>query len=266
MKHLNQHAMSSVIAKRSASVVFLSLALAACGSDDKNSNSATISPVALNDTGVTLCADQLDEGQDCATTSSTHPQQDADLGRDVTSNAASDGTAGFSFTKIGSNCVQDEITKLVWELKTADTTDLRANTNTYSWYDSSRSNASDDTGLENGGTCSELASCDTEAYVAAINQSALCGFIDWRLPSRAELQSIVDYSQDEPGPMVDGNFFSNAHNTDNVHGLHRDWYWTSQTAAGYAKYAWAMSFNTGGDTQMAKHTPQLIRLVRGGSQ
>jgi len=266
MKYLNQQTNVSVIVKRSASAVFLSLALVACGSDDSNTSSATIAPVVMNDTGVTLCADQLDEGLVCATTSATHPRQDADLGRDVTDNNASDGAAGFNFTISGSGCVTDNITGLVWEVKTADTSNLRANTNTYSWYDSNRAYAADDNGLENGGTCSAPASCDTAAYVAAINQSALCEFTDWRLPSRAELQSIVDYSQDEPGPMIDSNYFSNAHNTDNVHGLHRDWYWSSQTAAGYAKYAWAVSFNTGGDTQMAKHTPQLIRLVRGGSQ
>lgn len=265
MMYLNLLSTFSVTAKRSALVVALSLALVACGSDDPNTTSATIAPVVMNDTGVTLCADQLEEGLGCSTTAATHPRQDADLGRDVTDNKASDGTAGFNFSISSLGCVTDNITGLVWEVKTADSSSLRANNNTYSWYDSNRAYAADDNGLENGGTCSALASCDTEAYIAAVNQTVLCGYSDWRLPSRAELQSIVDYSEDEPGPMVDSNYFSNAHNTDNVHGLHRDWYWTSQTAAGYAKYAWAISFNTGGDTQMAKHTPQLIRLVRGGS-
>jgi len=264
MKYLNQQTNVSVIVKQSASAVFLSLALVACGGDETSSNSTVIAPVALNDTGVTLCADQLEDGQVCATTAATHPRQDADLGRDVTDNITSDGAAGFNFSITDSGCVIDNVTGLVWEVKSADASSLRAHNNTYSWYDSSRVYAADDIGLANGGTCSVLASCDTEAYIAAINQTVMCGYSDWRLPSRAELQSIVDYSQDEPGPMIDSNYFPNTHNTDAVYGLHRDWYWSSQTAAGYAKYAWAVSFNTGGDTQMAKHTPQLIRLVRGG--
>ncbi|HHJ80804.1 MAG TPA: DUF1566 domain-containing protein, partial [Candidatus Tenderia electrophaga] len=168
------------------------------------------------------------------------------------------------FTRMASGCVIDNVTGLIWEVKSSDASNLRASNNTYSWYDASRAIAAGDLGLENGGVCSAPASCDTAAYVAAINQIALCGYDDWRLPSRAELQSIVDYSQDEPGPMIDRNYFPNANNPDAVHGLHRDWYWSSQTAAGYANYAWAVSFNTGGDTQMEKHTQQLIRLVRGG--
>ncbi len=264
MKHLNQQTNFSVMVKRSASVLFLPFVLSACGGDDVSSNLAIIAPVVLNDTGVTLCADQFEDGQSCTATAVTHPRQDADLGRDVNDNNTADGSAGFSFTNTGSGCVIDNITGLVWELKSADSSSLSANNNTYSWYDSSRSYAAGDLGLENGGTCSAPASCDTQAYIAAINQTAMCGFNDWRLPSRAELQSIVDYSQDEPGPMIDSYYFSNTHNPDAVHRLHRDWYWSSQTAAGYANYAWAVSFNTGGDTQMAKHTPQLIRLVRGG--
>ncbi len=282
MKYLNQQAIFPVTVKRFAIVVFLSLGLVACDDDDTSTTSATISPVVLNDTGLaslTGCADQLNEGLACVDTATTHPRQDADLGRDADGvlNDNSDGSLGFSFTKIDASgaqlaaaapswdCVLDNVTGLIWEVKTAVAADLRANTNTYTWYDPNRAYASGDRGVENGGACSVLASCDTAAYVAATNGAGLCGLTDWRLPSRAELQSIVDYSQDEPGPMLDSNYFPNVHNPNSVHGLHRDWYWSSQTAAGYAKYAWTISFNTGGDTQMPKQTPQLIRLVRGGS-
>ena len=278
MKLVGRQIDNMVFGVKLVSVSLLAIALVACGNESTTS-SAVVAPVVMNDTGVSLCADQFDEGLVCATTAATHPRQDADLGRDsdAATNSAADGAAGFSFTKIGSDCVIDNVTGLVWEVKTAVLEDrstlagslnTRANTNTYSWYDTSRA-AGADQGLKNGGSCygdevNYVVSCDTKGYVDLINQTALCGYTDWRLPSRAELQSIVDYSRDEPGPMLESSYFPNAHNTDSVHGLHRDWYWTSQTAAAYAKYAWAVSFNTGGDTQMAKHTPQLIRLVRGG--
>ncbi len=282
MKYLNQQANFPLTAKRLVSIFFVSLGLVACGDDDAtNTSSATIAPVILNDTGLaslTGCADQINEGLACVDTAATHPRQDADLGRDADAalNDNSDGALGFSFTKMDAagvqlaasapswDCVLDNVTGLVWEVKTA-VPGLRANTNTYTWFDSNRAYASGDRGVENGGICSGIASCDTEAYVAAINRAALCGLTDWRLPSRAELQSIVDYSQDEPGPMLDSNYFPNVHNTNSVHGLHRDWYWSSQTTADYAKYAWAIGFNTGGDSQISKQSTQLIRLVRGGS-
>lgn len=281
MKLVNRQIDSTMFNLKLVSVSLLAIGLVACGSDSTTPAASVVAPVVMNDTGVSLCADQLEEGLVCATTAATHPRQDANLGRDasVATNSNADGAFGFSFTNIGTDCVTDNVTGLVWELKTAVVEDratvaaplnLRANTNTYTWYDSSRAHAAGDRGVANGGTCigevNEVSvSCDTEGYVNAINQTALCGFTDWRLPSRAELQSIVDYSHDEPGPLIDTGYFPNAHNTDSVHGLHRDWYWSSQTAAGYAKYAWAISLNTGGDTQMAKHTTQLIRLVRGGS-
>ena len=261
------------------------LGLAACGGNDTTSSSASIiSPVALNDTGVTRCADQLDQDLNCPV--ATHLSQDAENGRDVTLNDSSDGNAGFSFSKLDSNgqiqgasatswdCVLDNVTGLIWEVKTpvvepratvAGAFNLRANTNNYTWYDASRPSASGDRGVENGGVCYGADSCDTAGYVAAINNAALCGFNDWRLPTREELHSIVDYSQDEPGPMLDTDYFPEASNSDAVHGLHTDWYWTSQTAAGYAAYAWAVNFNYGGDSQTNKTSVQSIRLVRGGS-
>lgn len=267
---------------RISAVLLVSVGLIACGSDDSTPSTSIISPVALNDTGVTRCADQLNQDLPCPVV--THGSQDAENGRDLTANDNSDGNAGFDFTKLDTNgqvlgasaiswnCVLDDVTGLVWEVKTAvveprtdednDAFNLRANTNTFTWYGASRPMASGDRGVENGGTCYGVDSCDTAGYVNAINAIALCGFTDWRLPTRAELRSIVDFSQNEPGPMLDEDYFPNAMNPDQINGLHTDWYWTSQTAAGYARYGWAVNFNYGGDNQMNKHSAQHVRLVR----
>ncbi len=75
----------------------------------------------------------------------TYPGQDAEYGRDATHNDNSDGHAGFSFTKLDANgntlpttalswsCVKDNVTGLIWEVKTDDS-GLQDMGNIYSWY------------------------------------------------------------------------------------------------------------------------------------
>ena len=80
--------------------------------------------------------------------------------------------------------VRDNETGLVWEVKTNDG-GLQDGQHIYSWY----APDSDRVGHENGGRC-QGCRCDTAAYVAAINQKRLAGFSDWRVPTRAELDSL----------------------------------------------------------------------------
>ncbi len=120
-------------------------------------------------------------------------QQDGMIGRDVTTPNAADGKQGFSYTAVGSNpitdCVKDNVTGLMWEGK--PTFGTRANTLTYT----------------NLGT--NVSGNDASAYVIAINNTGLCGFSDWRLPSRFEMQSIVDYGKAYPDTFVDNTWFPN---------------------------------------------------------
>lgn len=265
-------------------VLGLCLSLAGCLEEEENARgSQTVTPVALNDTGITRCADAESDVLNCPVVS--HPAQDAEYGQDLDNSDDTNGRAGFSFTKLSDtgeplpasesnwDCVQDNVTGLIWEIKAdpalaAPSGDvlnpLQISTNTYTWYDPSRPLAGADRGVENGGNCLVIDSCDTQEYVAEINRIALCGFQDWRLPSRAELRSIVDYGVDQPGPTIDHVYFPSADNTDNIHGTHTDWYWSFQTSARFNQYAWAVGFNTGGDSQLNKHSSQAIRLVRSG--
>ena len=85
----------------------------------------------LNDTGITW-GGNYPSGNNATCIGETINQQDCSHGRDVTHNDDSDGHAGFSFTKLDSSgnilaasatqwsCVQDNITGLIWEIKTDD--------------------------------------------------------------------------------------------------------------------------------------------------
>ena len=171
---------------------------------DSNTNTPTIK---LNDTGITACSNFHFNG-DCPVEG--FPRQDAQYGRDAQALAGTlqkvgGGNAGFDFTKLDSNgnplpasatawnCVKDNITGLIWEVKTDDG-GLRDKDNTYTWYEPDNSKNGGNAGGQNGGGCIG-SSCDTFSYIQAVNAQALCGAGDWRMPNRNELLSIVDNSR-----------------------------------------------------------------------
>lgn len=178
---------------------------------------ANFNKAALNDTGFTTCLKH--DGISCPM--NYVPGQDADYGRDLTHNDDKDGHAGFSFTKIQDvagvgitvaadakewHCVKDNVTGLVWEVKTDDS-GLHDKDWTYTWYEpDSTKNGGGGAGTQNGGQCGNTSACDTFAYVQAVNTIGWCGYNDWRLPTVVELQSILDLSRTSP-PRVDINFF-----------------------------------------------------------
>lgn len=198
---------------------------------------------ALNDTGQIKCYKPIWGGKEmaCAGTG-----QDGNSGRDVTYPKPADGYAGFSYRKISSTgevlpasatewaCVQDRITGLTWEVKTADG-GLRDWQRTY-------------THLNNGDTG------DVSGLVRDVNLTGLCGHQDWRLPGRMELQSIINLGH--PEPMIVDKWFPNT-----PAGI----FWTStrdieDIFGGY----WIVSFQYGvsvggGDNQ----NQNAARLVRG---
>ena len=236
----------------------------------------------MNDTGVQTCATESSASLSCP--QAGFPSQDGDIGRDAdpATNSNVDGLAGFSFTKLdvggfelvnqtGSYflnpwaCLVDEVTGLVWEVKTpsinnpVEDNDLYSARWTYTWYNSSGIGDGGDAGTENGGSCLDSSNCDTEKYVAAVNAASYCGFTDWRLPTIDELYTIVDFSQ--PGVRHDTIFFPNLRLGSGSDG--RVW---SSTPGGNESGGTAWVLNDVGINQSQKQLDGAVRLVRGGSQ
>jgi hypothetical protein len=90
-------------------------------------------------------------------------------------------------------CTKDNITGLIWEVKTDDD-GFRDKDNTFSWYDSNPATNGDDAGYQNKGTCSGVISCDTEGYAQAVNATKLCSFSDWKVPNQNTLISLGNTS------------------------------------------------------------------------
>lgn len=162
--------------------------------------------------------------------------QDGMIGRDVSSASASDGKLGFSFAAVGSyastECIKDNLTGLYWEGK--PTSGVRAYTNTYS-------NAGDSS------------TGDASSYVTTVNAAALCGFSDWRLPTRDELQGLVDYALVNPSATLDTTWFPNTM---------VGWYWSATPYLGSGAKAWYVSFANGFVSSSARSGKLPVRLVR----
>ncbi len=65
-------------------------------------------------------------------------------------------------------------------------------------------------------------------YIATMNREKTFGFVDWRLPNRRELRSLMSHQTWKPA-LPEGYPFQN---------VFAGWYWTSTTAAINSAYAW----------------------------
>ncbi|MGD9972820.1 MAG: DUF1566 domain-containing protein [Desulfatirhabdiaceae bacterium] len=207
------------------------------------------------DTGQTKCYDNVGNQITCPQPGQDYYSQDANYlinpnafvkmgadGGDLPSNATSWAM------------VRDNATGLVWEVKnsadgTKDYTNHHDADNTYTWYDP-------DPTTNGGGVGTAGDNTDTHDLVTALNQSAFGGFTDWRIPSREELRSIVDYGRF--APAINTAFFPNTQKSSDA------WYWSSTTGASYTYYAWNVYFYSGGDDSYSKSSSRYVRAVRGG--
>lgn len=217
----------------------------------------------LNDSGQQACFDVDGKQVDCALLA-----DDGRYGRDIAFagkhlHKSGSGKSGFDFTKIANDgselpadavlgsqprewaCTRDNVTGLLWEMKTAAKTDLRYGEHGYSWL---ATNFAGNPALE--AATAELAKtpsdacsskltggvCNTVAYAKAVNDLRLCGYSDWSLPNVSELLSIVDYGATN-APLIDIEFFPNTASR---------WYWVQ---SGYAldpgNAVWDIHFGKG---------------------
>jgi len=222
--------------------------------------------IALNDSGQTLCDNGAASGAPlvaCTTAivgdSGTYPRQDARFGRDAAAAASAlaktgGGANGFDFTKICYNgmtncagnantsgytglastdwvCTKDNVTGLVWA--------LYINNNGY-WFQAADSSS-------------------TTNDVALANANSLCGFgTGWRLPTRRELLSIVNYGA-ASAPLIDTNYFPGTGNF---------YFWSGDTylpppqfITSGGPFAWAVDFNLGGATFLDVRSGARVRVV-----
>lgn len=236
----------------------------------------TFSTSKLNDTGITA-SQCYQTGSDvlveCGSAGAIalNNAQDGRAGRDANAatNSNTDGKLGFSFTSVPAmgidtgGCVQDNVTGLMWEVKTADG-GLRDWTKTYTNYTLSA--------LKWNGsayvvpTQAEIdAPTNTLGFTNRVNAQGLCGYSDWRLPTADELQSIVDYGVAWPGPTLDTIWFPNTQSNLILPGTSfGGMYWTTTPSVSDSSNAWIIYFSSGDVGDYGRSSASYVRLVRAG--
>ena len=223
------------------------------------SNELTVVPKnPLNDTGL-LGSGKATSGTNATCTAAInnagHVPQDCDQGRDadLTITKVGAGVAGFDFTKLGNDgstltvqdgtwavggseaagtrwsCVRDNVTGLVWEMKTEANAGIHATNAKVKWD-------------------------DRNVLAETSNTEALCGIQTWRVPTVVELATIVNANR--INPALDTNRFPNGAGS----------HWASVPVAGDAANGWVVNFFAGIPILKVKSGPMAQRLVSGEHQ
>lgn len=163
-------------------------------------------------------------------------------------------TGNGNFASAAWACVHDRNTGLIWEIKST-APGLRNLGHTYTWYapDNEHEDKHDYRGTPNGGKCTG-SDCDIAAYVEAVNAEGLCGFNDWRMPTKYEFESISDPRPPLKRPTIDVAYFPDTQVGE---------YWTANDYSFMHDAAWAWHFEFSHDRVDWKKTPKFVRLVRG---
>jgi hypothetical protein len=138
----------------------------------------------------------------------------------------------MSFYDNGNGTVTDNNTGVMWQKEDDG--------NYYNWYQAS-------------GIYDSTYNPSLQNVCGSLN---LGGHSDWRLPTKKELMTIVDYSIPYPGPTINTTYFPN---TKSSH------YWSSTTYAYNPSSAWSVYFSYGYVYGGSKHYDgYYVRCVRGG--
>ena len=235
----------------------------------------------LNDTGIQYGGDYprginpdcegkiTDENTDDSLAGNITAQQDCATGSSAT-NLDVD-SSGFSYVKIDQagqelksnakqwSCVTDQVSGLMWEVKSDTEGNLHFYEDKFTWYNSNRTKNGGNIGDWNnkGNHChgytegKPLTYCHVEQFSDRVNKQGLCGFNDWRVPTSAELTSLIHFGVSEPA--IDEDYFPNTED---------DFYWAHNPIPANKILAWSVNFQFGNSSPMRKTDLRPVRLVR----
>lgn len=167
-------------------------------------------------------------------------------------NATGTPTA-IGYSMVGSypitDCVKDNSTGLTWEGK--PTSGVRASGRTFTNYDSTIDVSIYVSGTWRAATQSEIDDVSNSlGYRNTVNMSALCGYTNWRIPTRTELLSLLKFGAGNSN--IDSTWFPNV----------SFWgYWTSSPSFS-PESAVVVIFDPGNTIGSSRFNNFAVRLVR----
>ena len=205
---------------------------------DSTSDSATVSvtvpPPAVSssklpDTGQTKCYNWMGNEIDCPLPGEKLYGQDGNYTDNPPSYTKLDSSGNdLSDSATSWAMVRDNVTGLIWEVKTNDET-INNKDDHYTWQDAAN------------------------VFIETMNSSQFGGYTDWRLPAIKELVSILDY--ENPYPTIDIDYFPKTAVAP---------YWSSTASACTVNNAWYINFEHGNDYVDDKsRSYHVVRAVRG---
>jgi len=123
--------------------------------------------------------------------------------------------------------VRDNVTGLIWEVKTDDGT-IHDKDGQYTWADAQ------------------------SVFIQALNDTSFGGFSDWRMPTLKELTLIVNRGR--YNPAINTDYFTNTQSS---------YYWSSTTKVDFPDDAWRLGFTYGHVYYNNKSSAYYVRAVRG---
>ena len=176
----------------------------------------------------------------------------------------SDASGTNSFIKLDSSgevlsssaktwtCLKDKESGLIWENKT---TDGGLHDMSWEYMNTSNTNGANPKDTNDSGKC--LASnnkadgvfCDTKQYVAEVNTKSLCGYSNWRMPTKYELNETFSAGKDT-------SFF--------LPGTENLYYWSSTRNESAPSNAWFVNPGSKTTSHGERHYSKSIRLVHKG--
>lgn len=238
-------------------------------------------------------ATEIKAGAGVCPTEGDQAAQQAELNAD-TGRTLAELSGLARFTDNGDGTITDGQTGLTWEKKvkgdnSPDFANLHDADDAYEWAGKCSSNASkycqptaaastactagvegDATGCAQctGGDGSCNASATVWTWLAALNTASFAGHADWRIPTRAQLEALINYT-DPSYPTVDAAFqgaMCGASCTDVTSAAcsctDSDGYWSASTTATSVTNGWFVFFGDGYVYPLAKTTTYDVRAVR----
>ena len=178
------------------------------------------------------------------------------------------GTTVQSFTDLGNQTIQDNNTGLIWMkcsmsnvpgVPRSGSDCLTGTVGTYQFCSTSNHNCNGGVNTLNLQPSPWLSGSTSSLWTACNNANTtpvggFAGKTNWRVPTKDELVSLVDYSISTTDPKINETYFPNTV---------ANGYWSSTTYAPVTADAWGVGFYAGGVFSSAKTLNDYVRCVSG---